>query len=93
MFSLLPWEFKKSIEVHPNTERSDFAGGPGGGSPPVNAGGVRGGRQPPPTCKEKTFLVTKMVAVGAFGAFPLRIAVIFQADADFEVKSAVDSYF
>ena len=41
----------------------------------------------------KTFLVTKRVAVGAFGAFPLRIAVIFQADADFEVKSAVDSYF
>ena len=35
----------------------------------------------------------KIVAVGAFGAFPLRIAVIFQADADFEVKSAVDSYF
>ena len=46
--------FKKSIEVHPNTERSDFAGGLGGGSPPVNAGGVRGGRQPPPDgpCKK-----------------------------------------
>ena len=41
----------------------------------------------------KTFLVTKRVAVGAFGAFPLRIAVIFHADADFEVKSGVDSYF
>ena len=41
----------------------------------------------------KTFLVTKRVAVGAFGAFPLRIAVIFQADADFEVKSGVVSYF
>ena len=40
----------------------------------------------------KTVLVTKIVAVGAFGAFPLRIAVIFQADADFEVKLAVDSY-
>ena len=40
----------------------------------------------------KTVLVTKRVAVGAFGAFPLRIAVIFHADADFEIKSAVDSY-
>ena len=29
----------------------------------------------------------------AFEAFPLRIAVIFHADADFEVKSAVDAYF
>ena len=38
-------------------------------------------------------MVTKIVAVGAFGAFPLRIAVIVQADADFEVKSAVASYF
>ena len=88
MFSLLPWEFKKSIEVHPNTERSDFAGGPGGGSPPVNAG--------PPDLTElflKPLLVMKIVAVAAFGAFPLRSAVIFQADADFEVKSAVDSYF
>ena len=93
MFSLLPWEFKKSIEVHANTERSDFAGGPGGGSPPVNAGGVRGGRQPPPDVQKKTFFVTKRVAVGAFGAFPLRIAIIFQAGADFEVKSGVDSYF
>ena len=35
----------------------------------------------------------KIAAVGAFGAFPLRIAVIFQADADFEVKSVVASYF
>ena len=42
---------------------------------------------------KKTVLVMKIVAMGAFGAFPLRIAIIFQADADFEVKSAVDSYF
>ena len=41
----------------------------------------------------KTCLVTKRVAVRAFGAFPLRIAVIFHADADFEIKSGVDSYF
>ena len=52
-----------------------------------------GGKCFPENVFQKTFLVTKMVAVGAFGAFPLRIAVIFQADADFEVKSAVDSYF
>ena len=46
------------------------------------------------TCfHRKTFLVMKIVAVGAFGAFPLPIAVIFQADADFEVKSGVASYF
>ena len=41
----------------------------------------------------KSVLVTKRVAMRAFVAFPLRIAVIFQADADFEVKSAVASYF
>ena len=35
----------------------------------------------------------KIIAVSAFGAFPLRIVVIFQADADFEVKLAVASYF
>ena len=84
-------------------ERSDFAGGPGGGSPPVNAEGVRGGAAAPPDLGGlflKTFFVMKIVAVvafgvavGAFGAFPLRIVVIFQADADFEVKSAVDNYF
>ena len=42
---------------------------------------------------KKNVLVMKIVAEGALGAFPLRIAVIFQADADFEVKSAVASYF
>ena len=52
----------------------------------------RGGR-PENYPFSKTCLVTKRVAVGAFGAFPLRIAVIFHADADFEVKSGVDSYF
>ena len=41
----------------------------------------------------KTFLVTKRVAMRAFGAFPVRIAVIFHADADFEVKSDVGNYF
>ena len=46
-----------------------------------------------PDVQKKTVLVMKIVAVGAFGVFPLRIAVIFQADADFEVKSAVASYF
>ena len=41
----------------------------------------------------KTFLIMKIVAVRASVAFPLRIAVIFQAGADFEIKSAVASYF
>ena len=41
----------------------------------------------------KTFLVTKRVAVRAFEAFPGRIAVIFYADAESEVKSDVASYF
>ena len=96
MFSLLPWEFKKSIEVHPNTERSDFAGGPRGRQPPGERRGGSGQPPPPPRLGGTFFensLLMKIVAVAAFGAFPLRIAVIFQADADFEVKSAVDSYF
>ena len=41
----------------------------------------------------KTFLVTKRVAVGATEIIPNDFCVIFQADADFEVKSAVASYF
>ena len=41
----------------------------------------------------KTFLVTKIVAVRAFSLFPARIAVIFQAGAEFEVKSDVASLF
>ncbi len=40
----------------------------------------------------KTFLVMKIVAAGSFGAFPPRIGVIFQADADFEVKSAIGTF-
>ena len=41
----------------------------------------------------KTFLVTKRVAVGATEIIPKRIAVIFHADAESEVKSCVASYF
>ena len=40
-----------------------------------------------------TDLVTKRVAVGAFGTIPICCRGFFQADADFEVKSAVASYF
>ena len=41
----------------------------------------------------KTCLVTKQVAVGAIELIPKNFSVFFQADADFEVKSAVASYF
>ena len=51
------------------------------------------GKRFPENVFRKTFLVTKRVAMRAFGAFPVRIAVIFHADADFEVKSDVGSYF
>ena len=40
-----------------------------------------------------TFLVTKRVAVGATEIIPKRIAVIFHADAESEVKGDVASYF
>ena len=40
----------------------------------------------------KTVLVTERVAMGAFGAFALWIAAIFQAGADFEVKAAIAIY-
>ena len=41
----------------------------------------------------KTFLVTKRVAVGATEIIPSYFCAIFQADAEFDVKSAVASYF
>ena len=46
----------------------------------------------PPGFK-KTCLVTKRVAVGAMEIIPNDFCAMFQADADFEVKSAVASYF
>ena len=41
----------------------------------------------------ETCLVTKRVAVGATEIIPSYFCAIFQADAEFEVKSAVASYF
>ena len=76
-----------------STERTDFAGGPGGGSPSVNAGGVRRGGSSPPTWVDFFFLVTKIVAVGAMEIIPNDFWSKFHEDAEFEVKSAVASYF